>query len=380
MVLRFVAGALALAVASGASAQAVFADGFEDPTVWVLGYYVGYERALLPPNEIDFAGLTHLMVGRVVPNANGTLDKTFDIDAVNGPIFAQQASAAAHGAGRKAILMVGGAGATGWTSAASAANRATFVANLLQAMDQFGMDGLDLDWEPLVTTTDRNELLALAQDLRTARPSMLLTIPIIWINRNINPPTSYYGTIAPYFDRVNLMTYDMNFYGAGSGWLSWFTSALDGETPSTPSSVDDGISFLLESGAPAAKLGIGIPFYGNCWQGVTAPRQDTTNAAVIYSDGAMSYANIMASHYSPARYTFDAIAQEGWLGAAVGFGPHACTFVTYEDAASIAAKGAYVKSHGLGGTIIWTIAQGHIAGNPVGARDPLLEAIRTSFF
>ena len=368
--------------AANALAQtALFADGYEDaaaPSMWVQGYYVGYERSLYATNEIDFTAVTHLMVGRVTPNTNGTINKTFDIDAVNGPIFASASSAAAHAANRKAVLMVGGAGEYGWTSAASSANRAAFVANLLATMDQFNMDGLDLDWEPLDSPTDRAELLALAQDLRAARPSMILTIPVGWINVNFQPSDPYFGTIAPYFDRVNMMSYDMNYNQFG--WDSWFTSALDGESGSTPSSIDSGVAFYLASGVPAAKLGIGIPFYGDCWQGVSAPRATIPNGSgIVASDGSMSYANIMASYYAPSRYNFDAVAQEPWLGSASGFGPQGCTFLSYENDLSIAAKGAYAKQHALGGTIIWTISQGHVATAPAGQRDPLLAAIRAAF-
>ncbi len=108
----------------------LFASSFERR--WVAGYHVGYQRDLYPIAEVDFSTLTHLMVGRVTPNANGTVNTHFDIDNVNGPIWAQQASTAARANGVKAILMVGGAGEyAGWVGAASAANRATFVTNLL---------------------------------------------------------------------------------------------------------------------------------------------------------------------------------------------------------------------------------------------------------
>ena len=33
-----------------------------------------------------------------------------------------------------------------------------------------------------------------------------------------------------------------------------------------------------------------------------------------------------------------------------------CNYLTYENATSIAAKGQYVRTNALGGTIIWTIA------------------------
>ena len=45
--------------------------------------------------------------------------------------------------------------------------------------------------------------------------------------------------------------------------------------------------------------------------------------------------------------------------------------------ASIAAKGQFVRDQGLGGTIIWTINQGHLASGAV--RDPLLQAARGAF-
>lgn len=55
------------------------------------------------------------------------------------------------------------------------------------------------------------------------------------------------------------------------------------------------------------------------------------------------------------------------LSLAVGCG-------SYENEQSIAAKGDYARSQGLGGTIIWTIGQGHLPAAPVGSRDPLLAA------
>ena len=124
---------------------------------------MGYERDLLPTANIDFASITHLMVGRLIPNANATLTDHFDIDAVNGPIWAYGVVNAAHAANRKASLMIGGAGEIdGWRGAAATpSSRATFVTNLLAKVDQYGADGLDLDWEP-ISQADQVPLLALA--------------------------------------------------------------------------------------------------------------------------------------------------------------------------------------------------------------------------
>jgi len=367
--------ALGIAHALAGTGDQIFSDSFETQR-WVAGYYVGYERDLYPVGEIDFSAVTHLMVGRARPLADGSVTTDFDIDAVNGPLWAQSAVDAAHGAGRRAILMVGGAGEIdGWRSAAAAAHRATFVANLLAVVDEFGFDGLDLDWEPL-EDGDRADFLALAEALRGARPSLLLTVPIGWMNSNFaDPPDPYWGQIAPLFDRFDVMTYDMA--GPWDGWESWHNSALYGETPTTPSSVASSVAFYLASGVPAARLGVGIAFYGYCWQGVTAPHQ--LGGSIAASDGTMSYATIIDNYYSPSLRVWDTTARVPYLSSTPPLGDAGCNFVSYEDAESIAEKGALVRAQGLGGTIIWTISQGHFADRPPGERDPLLDAVRAAF-
>ncbi len=355
----------------------IFASGFENPR-WVQGYYVGYEHDLYPIAEVDFSAITHLMVGRVRPLADGNITYDFDIDNTNGPVWAHAAIAAAHAAGRKAILMLGGAGEIdGWRGAASAANRSLFVINLIEMYEDYQFDGFDLDWEPL-EAGDHADFIALAQALHNARPNLILTVPLNWINSNVaGTPNPFLGQIAPLFNRINIMTYDMA--GAWEGWKSWHNSALHGETANTPSSVSSSVAYFLASGVPAAKLGIGSAFYGDCWQGVTAPHQD--GGSISTSDGTMSYANIITNYYAPnpARRVWDATAHVPYLSSATAFGSAQCNFVTYEDAQSLADKGAYARDQGLGGLIIWTISQGHFANKPVGQRDPLLDAVRTAF-
>src|SRR5690606_29982909 len=136
-------------------------------------------------------------------------------------------------------------------------------------------DGIDLDWEP-IDTQDHANLLALAQSLRAARPAMLLTMPVGWVNTNMQwnprPPgeVAFLQAIAPVLDRINVMSYEMA--ADYSGWHSWFASPLHGHGANTPSSVSSSIDYHLDSGVPAAKLGVGFGFYGNCFRNVTQPR------------------------------------------------------------------------------------------------------------
>ncbi|MFL5582821.1 MAG: glycosyl hydrolase family 18 protein, partial [Gemmatimonadaceae bacterium] len=340
---------------------------------WVSGYYVGYQRSLQPPSEIDFSSLTHVIMGRVRPRSDGTLYTDFDIDNVNGPAVAREVSTRAHAAGRKAILMVGGAGErAGFVAAASSATRPTFVTSLLRAMDDYGYDGLDVDWEPL-ESTDQPLVIALVQALRAARPGVLITFPVGWANTNFPSWTSsWFAQLAPLVDQLNIMTYDMA--GPWSGWTSWHNSALAGHASSHPSSVAGSVQVYRGLGISASKLGVGMAFYGQCWRGVTGPNQSIGSSSLVASDNVMSYVNIMASYHSAGAARWDDVAQVPYLSFGSATGPQGCTYVTYDDARSVAAKGDFVRAQGLGGAIVWTISQGYQASAPLGQRNPLLAA------
>jgi len=145
--------------------------------------------------------------------------------------------------------------------------------------------------------------------------------------------------------------------------------------------VDRSVRAYLAAGVPAAKLGIGIGFYGSCWTGgVSAPRREPNGSHVTADDNTMSYTNIMARYADPGALHFDEMdrANVPYLGYAAPHGPQGCTFVSYEDERSIGDKGRYVLDHGLGGVIIWTINQGYLPTAPEGRRDPLLDALWSS--
>jgi chitinase len=341
---------------------------------WVSGYYVGYQRGLYPESEVDFSNLTHLLVGRIRPTATGGVIANFDVDDVNGPQMARTLSTRAHQAGRKALLMLGGEGEhAGFVGAASSANRARFVANLLSTMDALGYDGLDVDWEP-IEQADRAPLLALLDALRAARPGILLTVPVGWVNMNFASEQAdpWYVQLAARVDQMNVMSYSM----AGPwGWEVWHHSPLTDHAGMRPSSVSGSVQAYRAAGVPAAKIGVGVGAYGSCWHSPVTPRQmPGPNVLMSFGDNSMSYTNIMSQYFVAANRVWDAAAQVPYLSFSSPRGPAGCAFVSYEDEQSVAAKGAFVRAQGLGGTIVWTIGQQHMRSAPAGSRDPLLKA------
>ncbi|QSQ19979.1 chitinase [Pyxidicoccus parkwayensis] len=341
---------------------------------WVSGYYTGWNADLYPPEKVDFSAMTHIIVGRATPRTDGTLSTAFDNS--NGPAMAKTLSTRAHAAGRKAIIMVGGAGEhANWVGAASSANRAKFVQSLLSAMDNLGYDGLDIDWEP-VEAADKPNLLALVQALRAARPGMLLTFPIGWINTNFASDVDpWFAQLAKSLDQVNVMSYEM--IGPWDGWQSWYTSALYGESGNRPTSVSSSLNGWVAAGIPKAKLGMGIPFYGMAWRNITGPYQGFTNwSDYVGSDNSFTYKKIQQLSAS-GTYHWDAAASASYLTFNNGVEDGTVRWISYDSPQTIAAKGAYTRNNGFGGTIIWTINQG--CTDPSTGANPLLDAVKSAF-
>ena len=343
---------------------------------WVTGYYVGYQQSLYPETSVDFSYLTHVIVGTAEPTSRGGLDTSFWIDPVNGPRMARHLTARAHQFGRKAIMMIGGAGYdTQLRSATASAYRATFVANLVKAMNSMGFDGIDVDWEP-INSSDQPTVVQFLKDLRAAKPGLIITFPVTWVNVNF-PADSWYAQLAPLVDQFNMMSYEMaDNWG---GWVSWHTSALFGNAGNHPSSVASSAAAYRAVGIPASKIGIGIGAYGSCWQGVSSMLATLVGSAgVVASDNAMSYTNIVSLYYKASAYHWDATAQAGYLSFSSPTGPDRCTLVSYDDPQAVTAKGAYAKSQGFGGAIMWTIGEQHLPNAASGQQDPLMRALYTA--
>ena len=95
-------------------------------------------------------------------------------------------------------------------------------------------------------------------------------------------------------DRINLMTYGMS--GACQGWESWHSSPLHwNKNQLHAHGHRRSVTHYLAAGVPAAKLGVGSGFYGECYTSpVTAPAQALGGSTLVASDGTMSYTNIMS--------------------------------------------------------------------------------------
>jgi chitinase len=345
----------------------------------ITAYYAGWMQGYLPPSAIDYGAVTHIIHFNLLPNADGSLDTT---TSMISPEHSADLIARADAARVPVMISVGGENtAAGFRGATSSANLSRFIDNLVVFMRSRGYDGIDIDWEPL-DASDAAQFTALVQGLRSAldaaTPRPLLTAAVA-------TQPELVASLQSQLDQVNLMTYALS--GPWPGWVTWHNSAIsDGgyrfATGAPVPSADGLVNSFLVAGVAAAKLAIGIDFYGAVWGGgdgtptggVTAPRQGWSTAP--WMTGGVAYYMIRSGYPQPPYvYNWDPAAEVAYLSLdAVGSSDD--RFVSFDDETACARKVTYAREKGLGGVMIWELGGGYRADQPAGQQDPLLQAVK----
>jgi chitinase len=341
---------------------------------WLMSYYVGYQNGYLKPKDIDYTLMTHIVVGGIGVNANGTLDEHWHLTSGDGRDMALDIGRRADKAGVKKLVWLGGPNEQDkFYSATSDANRKKFVKNIVTLLDDLGYDGVDIDWEPL-RSKDEKSIVALVKDLREADPDIIITVPVNWVQSNMvaNKDMSVFKDIARYTDKMFIMSYSMS--GPWSGWESWHGGALTGEGANTPGSVESSVDAYLKAGVPNEKLGIGIGTYATCWEyPIKKPNQKVPNSFTSSDLHVMSMRTMMEDYYTRRSVEWDKKAKVPYLSFKKAQGDFECGFISYENERSIEEKVSYMKKNDLGGVMIWNIGTGYFPENSKSKRNPLLK-------
>lgn len=357
---------------------------FIEPDFWINAYLASWNHGSdvnqLPTNEIDWQAFTHLSYAGVTVKPDGSLTpvKSFEqMPAIGQKI--DQIVARAHQEGIPVLLSLGG-----WQSqqafqkAASPEVRPTLISNIITMLEMHGLDGIDLNIEPIDDATAKN-YMAFVKELKealNAKKTPLLSKPLLTAG-TIWQPEMFAG-LHQQFDQINLLTY--NYSGAWDDWVSWHNSPLfnggntfpgsDEELPS----INKSIKRYIGEGVPKEKLGIGIDFYGYVWQGgVHAPLQSWESTPDVMAD--VPYFEIMGTYYKKDFYRWDDGAKAPYLSIDQE-GSENDTFISYDDEKAVHEKINYVKNENLGGAIIWELSGGYRKEQPQGKRNPLLQAVK----
>src|SRR5215216_203102 len=197
---------------------------------------IAYATDGIVESIIPYDQLTHINYAFLTPKADGT----FNI--INGSKL-EKIVETGHAKNVKVLISVGG---WGWdkqfeTIAADPESRAAFVQNLKSFVDQYHLDGMDIDWEYPDAGESSQKFLALIQQLRAAMPDKLLTTAVVSYGDNA---LGIHLESIPLFDFINVMTYD----GPDHGTMEQF---------------EKGLAYWNERGLPKEKIVMGVPFYSH---------------------------------------------------------------------------------------------------------------------
>ncbi|GAA5884609.1 hypothetical protein JCM16303_003680 [Sporobolomyces ruberrimus] len=246
------------------------------------------------------------------------------------------------------------------------AKRAKFVESAVKLVEDFGLDGLDIDWEYPQNEKEAKDYVLLLRDLRQGLDRLAAS-------KGIQLPRGFELTIAApcgpstyeklmvremdqYLSFWNLMAYDY----AGS----WDSTAnhqanLFGSSPDSLST-DRAIRFYTSQGVPVQKLVLGIPLYGRSFTNCQGPGQPFQGVGPgSWEAGSYDYKVLplesSQEHYDPHLVTASCLSPNS-------------EWITYDSPASALAKTEFINVNQLAGAMYWELSgdkprgQGGIVG------------------
>ena len=310
----------------------------------VLAYYT--ENS---PNLPDVTLLTHINYahGRFADPTNGTggiviakpelMQKVLALKSVNPKL--------------KVMLMIGGWGmrADGFSMMAKDADKRTeFCQSVKAHLDNYGLDGVDIDWEyPTYsaegTGADPNDTRNFNTLLKELRET-IGTGKIISFASSASAKYVDWKTAIQYIDYVNVMTYDMGAAPNGHN------SPLHRSTIFNQRSCEESVDLHLKAGIPLNRQNLGVPFYGKAEK---SPAVKIYEYEVNYNE----MASILEKNYyakgkkDVTGYNirkWDDVAKVPYLTDIAGH-----NLLSYDDPESVACKGEFAISKGLLGAMFW---------------------------
>jgi len=274
---------------------------------------------------------------------------------------------------RLAISIGGWGGSAGFSDAAlNDASRRRFAGS---AIDLFirrwpGLfDGIDIDWEfpvegGLKGNVERPEdkqnfTLFLAElrrelDAQGSRDKRHYELTIAASARPSELANIEVAKIVPLLDFINVMTYD---YHTGFHYAHFNAPLYAVANDPTPDlTIDSTMRVFRNSGVPAQKLLIGIPFFARAFGGVANVNGGLLQPAPTpprdWRDSDGDWRRIAATRLHDPRYVrhWETKARVPWLYDATNK-----NWISYDDPESVRAKMDYVREHSFGGVVIWEL-------------------------
>jgi chitinase len=234
--------------------------------------------------------------------------------------------------------------------------RDEFAASARQLLQDYDLDGLDLDWEyPAIRgypghrygPEDRDNFTALVASLRTEfgkdyELSFAAGSLPEFFSKSID-----WDAVMPLVDRVNLMTYDL--VSGNSTTTGHHTPLYANQQQSL--SADFGVRTLLKLGVSPQKIVVGAAFYARVWGEVDGDDDNLLYRNATFSDF-VGYKNLSDFFGENFEIRWDDNAQAPYAVDVAGR-----RFATFDDRRSVALKTRYAIDNELGGIMFWQLGE-----------------------
>lgn len=311
----------------------------------VLGYATG--KGLDQMTKEDALRLTHVNV------AFGVIEKGLLSMRCVPNLKEQLARVRALNPELKIVLSIGGWTAGGFSlMSRTQEGREAFGASVKTVLDDYGLDGVDIDWEYPCSgeagidfdPSDRENFTYLMQEMRKAAGDHRI-VSIAAGGGDYFVRDTEMDKVAAICNYVQIMTYDLNCF---THTTRHHTSlyALAGSYPQ--GNADYCTKIFTKGGVPKEKIVLGAAFYSRKWTGVKNEKNGLLQDAESIGGYGPGYGELVEQYIGKngfVRY-WDDVAKAPYLF-------DGSTFITYEDAQSIAEKCAYIKENGLLGLMYW---------------------------
>lgn len=225
--------------------------------------------------------------------------------------------------------------------------RKTLIDNIIYLINEYGFDGVDIDWET-PSYSERANFTTFTKELYEAvkdnNPHHLVTAAIgggKW-----QPPSYDLPNSQKYLDFINVMTYSMS---SSSGYYqnalysskSYHNSTLKVGRTLDSCSIEESIKMYNSLSVDNSKLIFGLAFYGIAQSNSTGRWVKSQN---------LDYSVIVNKYLNNDEYTYvyDENAQVPYLIKKDG-----TIFISYDDPRSIKAKADYMREMGCAGLMYW---------------------------
>ncbi|XP_028131818.1 probable chitinase 10 [Diabrotica virgifera virgifera] len=265
--------------------------------------------------------------------------------------------------------------------------RARFVANVIEFIEKYGFDGLDLDWEypkcwqvdcEKGPASDKQGFAALVRELSFSfRSKGLLLSSAVSPSKAVIDAGYDVPTLSRYFDWIGIMTYD--FHGHWDKQTGHVAPLYyyPGDTYDY-FNANFSVNYWISKGAPPEKLILGFPLYGQSFS-LADPGKRGLNEKTYGPGEAGEFTR--AGGFLSFYEICERVRKQGWTvtrdpeGRIGPYATHGNQWVSYDDISEVKRKAQLVKDLGLGGGMIWALDLDDFRNRCGCGKHPLLKTL-----